>query len=151
MSHADSGVGGWTSSTGREFGAVGQTDGTAFVEILADGSFVYLGRLPTQTSSSNWRDMKVIGDSVYIGAGASNHGPQIFDLKKLLDVKTGSPKVFSITSHLTAHFKGFGNLHNIVDLEEKNLIISVNTGTSANCRGGLFMLDVSTPSNPKWA
>lgn len=149
MSHANSGVGGWTSSTGREFGAVGQTDGTAFVEILADGSLVYLGRLPTQTSSSSWRDMKVIGDFVYIGSEASNHGLQIFDLKKLLSVKAGSPKVFSITSDLTAHFNGFGNSHNIVALEEKNLILAVGTGTSANCRGGLFMLDVTTPSNPK--
>ncbi|KAK0752636.1 hypothetical protein B0T18DRAFT_388546 [Schizothecium vesticola] len=142
-------VWGWTSSTGREFGAVGQTDGAAFVEILADGSLVYLGRLPTQTSSSSWRDMKVIGDFVYIGSEANNHGLQVFDMKKLLAVEAGSPKVFSISSDLTAHFEGFGNSHNIVALEEKNLILAVGTGTSANCRGGLFMLDVSDPSSPK--
>ncbi|KAK0650028.1 hypothetical protein B0T16DRAFT_509074 [Cercophora newfieldiana] len=141
-------VWGWTSSTGREFGAVGQTDGTAFVEILSDGSLVYLGRLPTQTSSSSWRDMKVIGDYVYIGSEASNHGLQVFDLKKLLTITPGSPKTFSISSDLTARYSGFGNSHNIVAHAEKNMIYAVGTGTSAGCRGGLFMLDVSNPASP---
>ncbi len=138
--------GGWTSSTGREFGAVGQTDGTAFIEIFADGSIKYLGRLPTQTTNSSWRDMKVIGDYIYIGAESSNHGLQIFDLKKLLTITT--PKVFSTSSDLTAHFRGFGNSHNIVAHEGKNIISAVGTGTSAGCRGGLFMVDVSNPASP---
>ncbi|KAK3356827.1 hypothetical protein B0T25DRAFT_603427 [Lasiosphaeria hispida] len=140
-------VWGWTSPTGREFGAVGQTDGTAFVEVLKDGSLVYLGRLPTQTSSSSWRDMKVIGNHVYIGSEASNHGLQIFDLKKLLNITT--PRTFSISTDLTAHFKGFGNSHNIVAHTETNMIYAVGTGSGAGCRGGLFMVDVSNPASPK--
>lgn len=139
---------GWTSSTGREFGAVGQTDGTAFVEILSDGSLVYLGRLPTQTTSSNWRDMKVIGDYVYIGAESSNHGLQVFDMKKLLSIKAGTPKVFSTSSDLTAIYKGFGNSHNIVAHAEKNMIYAVGTGSTAGCKGGLFMVNVTNPASP---
>jgi hypothetical protein len=74
---------GWTSPDGREFGIIGQTDGTAFVEVHADGSLDYVGRLPTQTESSVWRDMKVIGDHVYIGSEAPGHGLQVFDLTKV--------------------------------------------------------------------
>ncbi|KAK3392803.1 hypothetical protein B0H63DRAFT_424595 [Podospora didyma] len=139
-------VWGWTSSTGREFGAVGQTDGTAFVEVKSDGSLVYLGRLPTQTTSSSWRDMKVIGDYVYIGSEASNHGLQVFDMRKLLTITT--PKVFSITTDLTAIFKGFGNSHNIVAHAEKNMIYAVGTGTAAGCKGGLYMVNVTNPASP---
>ncbi|TLD23728.1 hypothetical protein PspLS_06408 [Pyricularia sp. CBS 133598] len=140
-------VWGWTSATGREFGIVGQTDGSAFVEVLSDGTLKYVGRLDTQTVSSSWRDMKVIGDHVYIGSEASNHGLQIFDLKKLLTVT--SPKVFSISSDLTAHFSGFGSSHNIVANEDTNMIYAVGTSRSAKCRGGLWMVDVANPASPK--
>lgn len=75
---------GWTSPDGREFGAVGQTDGTAFVEIDKAGALKYLGRLPTQTVSSPWRDMKVINGYVYIGSEAAGHGLQIFDMRKVI-------------------------------------------------------------------
>ncbi|KAK4159871.1 hypothetical protein QBC43DRAFT_326476 [Cladorrhinum sp. PSN259] len=139
---------GWTSSTGREFGAVGQTDGTAFVEVKSDGSLVYLGRLPTQTTSSSWRDMKVIGNHVYIGSEASNHGLQVFDMTKLLTINPSSPKTFSISSDLTARFSGFGSSHNIVAHEETKMIYAVGTATSAGCKGGLFMVNVTNPATP---
>lgn len=45
---------GWTSSDNREFGAIGQADGTAFVEITKDGKMQYLGRLPQQSVTSIW-------------------------------------------------------------------------------------------------
>ena len=81
---------GWTSSNGREFGVVGQTDGTAFVEVLEDGSIKYLGRLPTQTENSLWRDMKVLDGYAYIGSEATNHGLQVFDLRKVSSNFRGS-------------------------------------------------------------
>ncbi|KAH7020319.1 hypothetical protein EDB80DRAFT_560520 [Ilyonectria destructans] len=157
LSHQDMGsrtrmgndVWGWTSATGREFAIVGQNDGTAFAEIKSDGSLVYLGRLPTQTANSDWRDMKVIADHVYIGSEASGHGVQIFDLKKLLSLSASSPRTFSISTDLTAWFRGVGNSHNIVANEDTNMIYAVGTGSSAGCRGGLFMIDVSDPANPK--
>ena len=74
---------GWTSPDGREFGAVGQTDGTAFVEIDKSGGLRYLGRLPTQTETSPWRDMKVIDGYLYIGSEAAGHGLQVFDMRKV--------------------------------------------------------------------
>ncbi|GMF72688.1 unnamed protein product [Aspergillus oryzae] len=120
---------------GREFGIVGQTDGTAFVEVLDDGSLQYVGRLPTQTTATIWRDMKVIGDHAYIGSESPGHGLQIFDLKK-------------VYYHLTAWYSGFGSSHNIVAHEETNMIFAVGTARNLSCAGGLWMIDVSDPANP---
>ncbi|KAJ7366263.1 hypothetical protein DFH08DRAFT_797264 [Mycena albidolilacea] len=39
----------------------------------------YLGRLPTQTETSIWRDMEVIGNYAYIGSEAPGHGIQVFN------------------------------------------------------------------------
>ncbi|KAK7935247.1 hypothetical protein PG985_000742 [Apiospora marii] len=141
-------VWGWTSADGREFGAVGQAEGTAFVEIKSDGSLVYLGRLPTQTESSTWRDMKVIKNHVYIGSEAKDHGLQIFDMRKLLDIDPASPVTFPLSS-LTAHFDAFGSSHNIVANEETNMIYAVGTARSLPCRAGLWMIDVFHPDRPQ--
>lgn len=97
--------------------------------------------------------MKVIGDHVYIGSEARNHGMQVFDLKKLLDVKpttssSFTPRTFSIRRDLTALYSGFGSSHNIVANEETNMIYAVGTSRSGQCRGGLWMLDVSNPASP---
>lgn len=62
---------------------MGQTDGTAFVEIDKSGTLRYVGRLPTQTVSSPWRDMKVVNGYVYIGSEARDHGLQVFDMRKV--------------------------------------------------------------------
>lgn len=78
---------GWTSPGGREFGAIGQIDGTAFVEIVKNGKVEYLGRLPTQTEPSVWRDMKVVDGYCYIGSEAADHGIQVFDMRKVCFVE----------------------------------------------------------------
>ncbi|KHO02116.1 regulatory P domain-containing protein [Metarhizium album ARSEF 1941] len=142
-------VWGWTSSTGREFGIVGQSDGSAFVEILKDGSLVGMGRLPTQTRSSPWRDMKVIGNHVYIGSEAPDHGLQVFDLTKLLTVDPSRPPTFDVNRDLAAHFDGFGSSHNIVAHEKNNIIYAVGTARNGRCSAGLWMVDVSDPGNPR--
>ncbi|TQV90664.1 hypothetical protein V2A60_006876 [Cordyceps javanica] len=140
----------WTSSSsGREFGIVGQTDGTAFVEVLSDGSLQYVGRLPTQTVPSTWRDIKVLGDHAYIGAESPDHGLQIFDLNKLLSIDPENPKTFNISTDLTAHYNEFGSSHNIVVHDTTNTISAVGTKPKDGCNAGLWMIDVSDPSKPK--
>jgi choice-of-anchor B domain-containing protein len=164
LSHEDLGsatkagndVWGWTAPDGREFGIVGQTDGVGFVEITKNGNLEYLGRLDTQTTATSWRDIKVIGHHAYIGAESDNHGLQVFDLTKLLDIKPSwnrKPRVFSKERDLTALFTGFGASHNIVAHEEANMIYAVGGRSGANarnttCAGGMFMVDVSDPANP---
>jgi choice-of-anchor B domain-containing protein len=146
-------VWGWTSKQGREFGIVGNTDGVAFVEVGKKGKLTFLGRLDTYTETVSWRDIKVIKDHAYIGSEANNHGMQIFDLNKLLDIDPKHPVTFDNARDLTAHFDGFGASHNLVAHPEVDMIYAVGGRSGANarnttCAGGMFMVDVSDPSNP---
>ncbi|PAP77920.1 choice-of-anchor B family protein [Rubrivirga marina] len=136
---------GWTDAdSGREFALVGLTNGTAFVEITDPASPVFLGKLPTATSNSSWRDVKTVGDFAFIVSEAGSHGMQVFDLSKLLTVS--SPPV---TFTADARYTGFGNAHNIVVDEDSELAIGV--GSSGTCSTGLHMVDVSTPRSPTFA
>lgn len=65
-------VWGWVSPDGREFAALGQADGTAFMEVTKQGKLVFLGRLPQQSVISIWRDMKMVGDNMVIGTEVSS-------------------------------------------------------------------------------
>ncbi|KAJ7119856.1 hypothetical protein C8R44DRAFT_624678 [Mycena epipterygia] len=165
--HADMGstdligndVWGWahTSDDGltREFGLVAQMDGTAFVEVLPTGQIAYLGRLPTQSVSSIWRDIKVIGTYAYIGSEAEGHGIQVFDLLKLLDTSLAAdPNIFSIHMDLTAHYDELpiGASHNVVAHAAKNLIVAVGSLPRTDvCASGLIFIDVTDPANPQSA
>ena len=161
VSHADLGswtgegsdCWGWVSRTGREFIAIGQNDGTAFAEITSKGKLVYLGRLPQQSVSSIWHDMKVFKKNyMAIGSEAADHGIQIFDMTKLLDPSLiSSPKNFSITDDVTGFFGGLpgGTLHNIVAHEGKDYIAAVGARPREDeCAAGIIYIDVSDPSNP---
>jgi len=53
---------GWTGPTGREYAIFCRSNGTAFIEITNPNEPVYLGNLPTQTTNSLWRDVKVFND-----------------------------------------------------------------------------------------
>lgn len=74
---------GWTSDGGREFVAIGQQDGTAFVEIVKDGKMEYLGRLPQYSVPSIWREIRSYKNYMIIGSEAVGHGVQIFDMTKV--------------------------------------------------------------------
>lgn len=50
---------------------------------MKEGKVEYLGRLPTQTETSVWRDMKVVDGYCYIGSEAPDHGIQVFDMRKV--------------------------------------------------------------------
>ncbi|KAJ7162888.1 hypothetical protein C8R46DRAFT_1101767 [Mycena filopes] len=147
---------GWAHTSGgttREFGLVGQMDGTAFVEVHPSGLITYLGRLPTQSINSIWRDIKVIGDYAYIGSEAPEHGIQVFDLLKLLDSSLlKNPKEFSIETDLTSHYDGLpeGSSHNVVSHPDKNLIVAVGANPRLGvCGAGLIFIDVSDPKDPQ--
>ena len=76
---------GWTDEmTGREYAIMGVNNGTVFIDITDPTNPIYLGKLPTATVDSSWRDMKVYKDHVYVVSEATNHGLQVFDLKKLI-------------------------------------------------------------------
>ena len=131
---------GWTDpQTNKEYALVGMSNGTSFVDISNPENPIYLGRLPTQTNNSTWRDLKVYQNHVFIVSEASGHGMQVFDLTQLRNIS--SPTTFSNT----AYYSGFGNAHNIFINEDTGFAYAVGTST---CGGGLHIVDISTPSIP---
>jgi choice-of-anchor B domain-containing protein len=104
---------------------------------------VVLGTLPTHTTDSPWRDVKVYADHALIVSEAAGHGMQVFDLTQLLTVV--SPPV---TFTETAHYPEFGEAHNVVVNEETGYAYAVGTAT---CSGGLHMVDLQNPLSPVFA
>jgi len=129
---------GWTKN-GREFAIIGLVTGTSFVEITDAENPVVLGKLPTKTSSSSWRDIKTFNDHAFIVSEAAGHGMQIFDLNTLL---TASPNTVFTED---AHYGQFSNCHNVFLNEDTGFAYAVGTNT---CSGGLHMVDVNNPLNP---
>ena len=135
---------GWVdSSNGDEYALMGMTDGTAFVDISDPDAPVVVGRLPTQTSASTWRDIKVYRDHAYIVAdGAGAHGMQVFDLTRLRSGGTGQTFAADVV------YSDFTNAHNLGINEDSGFAYAVGTNT---CTEGLHMIDISTPNNPLFA
>ena len=132
---------GWIDpSTNKEYALMGLNNGTAFVDVTNPNEAIYLGKLPTATQSSSWRDIKVYNNYAFIVSEASNHGMQVFDLTKLRNV-TDAPTTFSAD----AHYTGFGNAHNIVINEDSGFAYAVGT---SSFNGGPHFVDITNPLNP---
>ncbi len=132
---------GWTDpDSGKEYAIMGLDNGTAFVDISDEDNLVYLGKLPTATGSSSWRDIKVYQDHAFIVSEASGHGMQVFDLTRLRDL-SNPPVTFSADFR----YDEFGNAHNIVINEQTGFAYAVGTTTFS---GGGHFIDVRDPKNP---
>ncbi|MEX0996982.1 MAG: choice-of-anchor B family protein [Flavobacteriaceae bacterium] len=132
---------GWTDpDTGTEYAIMCLGDSTAFIDISDPVNPVYLGKLPTHTDNSTWRDAKVYNNHVFIVSEASGHGMQVFDLTRLRSVNN-PPQVFSHD----AHFDGFGRAHNIVINEENGFAYAVGTQQFS---GGPYIVNIQDPTNP---
>lgn len=135
---------GWTDPvTGKEYALVGLSNGTAFVDISTPTSPVYVGRLPTATSDSTWRAIRVHADHAFVISEATSHGMQVFDLTRLRDV-TNPPVTFTADARVTQ----FGDAHTI-GVNEQTGYIYVNG--SNTCSGGLRIYDVRAPKEPAFA
>ncbi|SMQ55114.1 unnamed protein product [Zymoseptoria tritici ST99CH_3D7] len=145
-----SGSWGWTHR-GRDFIAIGQTDGASFSEVTKDGKLVYLGRLPPNADPVIWREIKVNGDYLIVGSEGVGHGVQIFDMKKLLNIDPRSPKTFATTDVTGLFIDGLpaGRSHNVVVNEELNYVVAVGAAPRTTaCKGGLIFINVDDPSKP---
>lgn len=132
---------GWTDPLdGKEYALMGLGNGTAFVDITDPVNPIYLGKLPTHTDSSTWRDIKVYNDHAFIVSEAGGHGMQVFDLTRLRNV-TNAPETFTED----AHYDGFGHCHNIVINEETGYAFAVGTSTFG---GGPHFVNIQDPVNP---
>ena len=135
---------GWSDAeTGKEYALMGMTNGTALVDVSNPQSPIFLGRLPTETRNSAWRDIKVYRDHAYIVAdNAGAHGMQIFDLRRLRGVSA------SETFSADAVYDGFRHAHNLAIDEAAGFAYAVGSDT---CGGGLHIMDIRTPNNPLFA
>ena len=132
---------GWTDPvTGKEYAIIGLNNGATFIDISTPTNPVYLGKLPTHTTSSTWRDIKVYNNHAFIVSEAGGHGMQVFDLTRLRNVP--APPV---TFTEDAHFGGFGSAHNIVINEETGYAYPVGT---SQFNGGPIFINIQNPLNP---
>tara|TARA_R100001369_G_scaffold67014_2_gene94517 strand:- start:696 stop:2132 length:1437 start_codon:yes stop_codon:yes gene_type:complete len=140
---------GWTDpQDGKEYALIGLNNGTAFIDMSDPVNPIYLGKLPTHTSSSTWRDVKVYNNHAFIVSEAEYHGMQIFNLTRLRNV-TNPPETFTED----AHYDGFGSAHNIVINEESGYAYPVGTKDNSSnpsplFSGGPHFINIQDPLNP---
>lgn len=132
---------GWTdASSGKEYALVGTTTSTAFVDISDPTQPIFLGRLPTATVNSLWRDIKVYQNHAFIVSEAPGHGMQVFDLTRLRNV-TNPPTTFTSDALYTE----FGEAHNIVINETSGYAYIVGSDTFS---GGPHFVNIQNPTSP---
>lgn len=121
---------------------VGCDNGTAFVKMLPGGQPMYMGKLPTTTVVSLWRDIKVLNDHAYVVSEAPAHGMQVFDLTALRDwhpldgVQDWEPD---------AVIAAPGSAHNLAVLPEADMVIQLGSNSFG---GGAVLFDASDPGAP---
>ena len=126
--------------SGRDFVLFGLSNGVSFIDITDPQVPAYLGKLPTHSGTSRYRDIKVYNDHAFIiGDQIADHGMQIFDLTQLRPITT------TTTFTETAHYDAFGAAHNFWINEATGFAYVLR---ASNCVGTL-MLDLSTPTAPQ--
>lgn len=132
---------GWTDpNDGKEYALVGLDNGTAFIDISNPTNPLYLGKLPTHTSASIWRDIKVYNNYAFIVSEAGGHGMQVFDLTRLRNVAS-PPETFTEDAHLGV----FGSAHNIAINEDSGYAYVIGANAA---NGGPLFIDISNPLSP---
>jgi choice-of-anchor B domain-containing protein len=130
------------SQTGKEYALIAMNNSLAIVELeSAAGEARFMGRLPSHTGRSTWRDVRVYRDYAFVTSDSNGaHGMQVLDLRVLRN-----QSVVPQTYQESAHYAGVTNVHTI----------SINEATgyaylagSNLCAGGLHIVDIRTPLNP---
>ena len=127
---------------GDEYLLVGCDNGLACFRLLPGAIPAYMGKLPTHSINSMWRDVKVVNEHAYVVSEAPLHGMQVFDLKNLRDWQpVQGPVVWEpdtvVMSPSTAH--------NVVAFEDRSKVILVG---SSMMGGGAMIFDVQAPESP---
>ena len=131
---------GWTDPTnGKEYVLMGLNNGTAFVDISDPISPVIIGKLPTSTEASPWRDIKVFDNHAYIVSEAADHGVQVFDLTRLRQANA----LESFTADRV--LRTIPTAHNMVVNPESGFGYVVGTNRNDEFVGGVHFLDLNDP------
>jgi choice-of-anchor B domain-containing protein len=141
---------GWTDpETGREYALMGLNDGTAFVDVTEPAHPQYLGKLPTATEPSLWRDVKVYRDHAFVVSEAPGHGMQVFDLTQLRGLSADPARRFEAGITFTGPAETpLGSAHNIAINEDTGFAYPIG---AQECAGGLYMVNIQDPMAPSFA
>ena len=132
---------GWVDhESGKEYVLSGLDDGTAFIDISDPKNPIFLGKLPTATTVSPWRDIKVYENHAFIVSEAPEHGLQVFDLTRLRLIDEF--QIFTSDARLT----DFGNAHNIWINQESGYAYVFG---SELYQGGPLFINITNPINPQ--
>lgn len=142
---------GWTDpETGKEWALLGRSNGTVFIDVSDPNNPTYVGELML-TEGANpaaWRDIKVYKNHAFIVSdGSGSHGMQVFDLTRLRTVSD-----MPYTFEADAVYDGVHSVHNIVINEDTGFAYAVGSSSGGEtCGGGLHMINIQDPLNPKFA
>ena len=141
---------GWEDpETGKEYALVGLDNGTEFVDISDPTRPVLLGKLPTETVATVWRDIKVYRDHAFIVSEARGHGMQVFDLGRLRGLTSDQGEFTA-----DALYDAVTNVHNLVINEDTGFAYAVGSGSQgdalpAECGApGFHVVNIQDPTNP---
>ena len=137
---------GWTDPvTGKEYVLQGLKNGVAFLDISDPAAIRYIGKLPTASDESTWRDIKVYSNHTYIVSEASGHGLQVFDLTRLRN-QTEFQTFFA-----DAVLNTFSRAHNIAINEDSGFayVVGARKNSAAYYSGGPVFIDINTPTMPQ--
>ncbi|MDT0631915.1 choice-of-anchor B family protein [Rubrivirga sp. S365] len=151
---ANNDIWGWTDpETGTEYALVGTENGTAFVDLSIPTRPRLVGKLPTQSTPSGWRDVKTYRDHAFVVSEARGHGVQVFDLTRLRDAGE-TPVTFAAD----AVYDRLSSAHNIVIDEETGFAYAVGSrpsseaGLPASCDvPGFHAINIQDPKSPTFA
>lgn len=137
---------GWTDpETGKEYVLQGLNNGVAFIDISSPSAIRYIGKLPTASDDSTWRDIKVFNNHAFIVSEAAGHGMQVFDLTRLRNQTD-----FQTYSAVTV-LNSFGSAHNIAINEATGFayVIGARNGNTSHYAGGPVFIDINDPTMPQ--
>jgi choice-of-anchor B domain-containing protein len=147
-------VWGWTDpDTGDEYALMGTSAGTAFVDVTEPTAPDVVGVMPSQSVEGLplWRDIKVYGDHAFVVSEHDGHGMQVFDLNRLrsgADLGVAGNVFTPDAVYFGPEDTQVGNTHNVWINEDTGFAYLVGTDT---CAGGLHMVDVNEPTDPRFA
>ncbi len=129
---------GWTDLvTNKEYVLMGLDDGTAFIDISDPVSPIFIGKLPTATEPSVWRDIKVYNNHAFIVSEAPNHGIQVFDLTRLRGLQSAQ------TFDADRVINSIPTAHNMVVNQDSGYGYVVGTDLNGIYAGGVHFLNLN--------
>ena len=116
---------------------MGLDDGTAFIDISDPVSPIFIGKLPTATEPSVWRDIKVYNNHAFIVSEAPNHGIQVFDLTRLRGLQSAQ------TFDADRVINSVPTAHNMVVNQDSGYGYVVGTDLNGIYAGGVHFLNLN--------